>query len=151
MKRIVLGGIAFFSLACAKPESILPGTWTISHPGEDASRIVSHEAIYETGGKYVGIAKTTTPNGAVMTETETGVWTLEGADQLTVRVDDIQWSFEGADAANTRHWLDQLEPRKSSRISQSNAMFPVTLVWKGNDEFSVTIQGKSVVSRRKKS
>jgi len=150
MKKIVLAGLLAAGMGCARPTPKLEGTWTIVHSGAEASRIVSHETTFHPGGRYEGVAKSTTPNGAVMVQTDTGVWSLADGDKLTVRIDDLAWTFEGADAANTRHWLDQLEPREKTQIRTMNNLFPITIAWKGEDEFSAIVEGKPVTSRRKK-
>lgn len=150
MRRLAICGVGIVAAACSKNAPKLEGTWTVVHSGPEASRIVSHKTTFQPGGRYEGVAKTTTPNGAVMVQTDTGVWSLADGDKLTVRIDDLAWTFEGADAANVRHWLDQLEPREKTQIRTMNNLFPITIVWKGEDEFSATVEGKPVTSRRKK-
>lgn len=88
-------------------------------------------------------------NAASLVVTDTGTWKLDG-DKLTIVIKDIDWKVSGTTADLAKKAMDRFASSKAQMIQQANASPARTLKWNGNDEFSVSDNGKTFTYRRAK-
>lgn len=115
-------------LGCGRGQNIV-GEWT----GETdvMGRTAALKIDFRQDGTFETVTRVQGPKGALVA-TDKGSWKLEG-DKLASTVVDVDWNFEGLDAAQVEVAKSKFKEEKAKLIESANQDPVSTVSWEGND------------------
>jgi hypothetical protein len=130
----LLAAIALALFAGCKKGNDLVGTWTNDDPVNGMQQ--HSEDTYQPDGTYRSVTKTVAPRGLTVLSTDTGRWSLQNEDSLTLIITDIDWQFQGISGNLLARAQERFRQRKHLLIDSVNKESPMRIVWKDSNEFT---------------
>jgi len=148
--RFLFLGLVFVlaAIGCKKGSPIV-GTW---HTQSTVINLPAYvDETFNSDGTFTSQTKLARTDGKVsINGTDKGTWTLV-KDQLTEKVDDIDWKFSGVNARGVERAQKMFDQRKPQILKLTNEHPTHTLKWEGDDKFTiVTSKGETQIYRRTK-
>ncbi len=147
---VAIAAAAFVGSGCSSAAADpLVGTWTseLNQSGMTGTA----ETVYGADKSFSSVMTMKSPMGALNVN-QKGKWAYEDGKKVKITLESADFNLTGGDEASKKSFNDSFNTpaAKAEMIKKANESPATEIVWKGNDEFSTSLQGQSMVFKRKK-